>query len=77
MVARLLAPIEGSDAAQVAQCLGLDSAKFRGSTEAVVGAEEELLMASGSVLDDDESFRVGRQGPTIRVESSGRGRGGG
>lgn len=61
VVARLCAPIEGSDAARLADCLGLDASKYRGSST-VAGAEgedlrEEALMVVGSVLDSNEHYK--------------------
>ena len=60
VVSRLCAPIEGTDAARLADCLGLDPARFRGSTAAQGGADarEDALMSSGASLDDESLYKV-------------------
>ena len=59
MVSRLCAPIEGTDAAHLADCLGLDPAKFRHQVAAASGdAREEAQLASTSVFDDDDRYKV-------------------
>lgn len=61
MVSRLCAPIEGTDAARLADCLGLDAAKYRGSASGEATADElreEALLASAASLDDDALYKV-------------------
>lgn len=61
VVSRLCAPIEGTDAARLADCLGLDVSKYRGSAEDEVSAaelREEALLASASALDNDELYKA-------------------
>ncbi|KAG2500449.1 hypothetical protein HYH03_002016 [Edaphochlamys debaryana] len=66
VVSRLVSTIEGTDAAHVADCLGLDPSRYRGQGAgaggALGGGEEEeaglLLGASGGTLmDEDDNFR--------------------
>jgi len=60
VVSRLCAPIEGTDAAHLADCLGLDPAKFRQQVNAAAGnAREEACLAAASVFDDDDRYKVG------------------
>ena len=61
MVLRLCAPIEGTDAARLADCLGLDSAKYHaaaGGGGSLREAQEDALLASASALDDDARYKV-------------------
>ncbi|DBA99385.1 TPA: hypothetical protein ACH3X3_011985 [Trebouxia sp. C0006] len=58
VVSRLCAPIEGTDAAHLADCLGLDPAKFRQQVNAAAGnAREEAQLAAASVFDDDDRYK--------------------
>ena len=63
MVLRLCAPIEGTDAARLADCLGLDPAKYHAAAvgASVREAQEEALVASASALDDDARYKVRMQ----------------
>jgi DNA polymerase alpha subunit A len=59
VVTRLCQPIEGTDAAHIADCLGLDPTKFHAQ---VVGGgnnpdEDDDLLAPATALDDDERFK--------------------
>lgn len=57
LVARLCGPIEGTDHARLADCLGLDSAKYHSVSHArEQGYEEED--ATPLTLDDDTRFQV-------------------
>ena len=59
VVSRLCAPIEGTDAAHLADCLGLDPAKFRQQVNAASGdAREEAQLAAASVFDDDDRYKA-------------------
>ena len=59
VVSRLCAPIEGTDAAHLADCLGLDPAKFRQQVIASsADAREEAQLAVASVFDDDDRYKV-------------------
>lgn len=59
VVSRLCAPIEGTDAAHLADCLGLDPAKFRQQVNAASSdAREEAQLAAASVFDDDDRYKV-------------------
>ena len=62
VVLRLCAPIEGTDAARLADCLGLDPAKYHAAAAAGGGslrdAQEDALVASASALDDDARYKV-------------------
>lgn len=59
VVSRLCAPIEGTDAARLADCLGLDPSRFRGGSG---GGDEDIredaLLASAASLDDDALYKV-------------------
>ena len=69
VVSRLCAPIEGAcDAGQLAECLGLDSAKYKSSSAGAGGgpshyggslaaaAREAAMLGGGPWLDDDARF---------------------
>ena len=61
MVSRLCAPIEGTDAARLADCLGLDPAKYHAAAAAGSGmrdALEDALIASTATLDCDARYKV-------------------
>lgn len=60
VVSRLCGPIEGTDPAQLADCLGLDPAKFRQQANAASAAEarEEAQLAAVSVFDDDDRYKA-------------------
>eukprot|EP00043_Microstomoeca_roanoka_P012767 m.124092 g.124092 ORF g.124092 m.124092 type:complete len:1520 (+) comp15585_c0_seq2:94-4653(+) len=57
VVSRMLEPIEGTDNAQIAECLGLDAASFRRQYE-TTDLEEDLSLALASQLSDEERFRT-------------------
>eukprot|EP00897_Mesotaenium_endlicherianum_P001393 jgi/Mesen1/1281/ME000013S00772 len=57
VVSRLCAPIEGTDSARIADCLGLDASKFHKQAATATTLKEEALLASSSALDDDERYR--------------------
>lgn len=54
-VARLCGPIEGTDNARLATCLGLDSNKYRSTV--ITKLEEEELHTMESQLTDAERFK--------------------
>ena len=69
VVSRLCAPIEGAcDAGQLAECLGLDSAKYKsssngpnasshyGGSSLAAAAREAAMLGGGPWLDDDARF---------------------
>ena len=61
VVSRLCAPIQGTDASHIAECLGLDPDRFRGASGGSVGGggaagSEDSFGASA--LDDDSNFVV-------------------
>ena len=60
VVSRLCGPIEGTDSARLADCLGLDPSKFRGPPTGASAEEvrEEALLASAASLDDDALYKV-------------------
>jgi hypothetical protein len=61
VVSRLCSPIEGTDAARLADCLGLDAAKFRSAPAgdtSVRDALEEAQLASTATLDCDARYKV-------------------
>ncbi|RDB16000.1 DNA polymerase alpha catalytic subunit [Hypsizygus marmoreus] len=53
-IERLCEPIEGTDRARLAECLGLDPARYRNSTG---GAEERSFAALDSQMSDAERFK--------------------
>jgi hypothetical protein len=64
VVSRLCAPIEGTDAARLADCLGLDTAKYHSapSGESLRDALDEAQLASTASLDSDARYKVRRRG---------------
>ena len=56
VVSRLCAPIEGTDAGRLADCLGLDGSKFRQAAAAQGAAQEDALLAAAASLDDDDRW---------------------
>ena len=62
-IARLCAPIEGTDNARLAVCLGLDANKYKQAT--LTKLEEEELHTLDSLLSDQERFKdVQKWSPT-------------
>jgi DNA polymerase alpha subunit A len=58
VVSRLCQPIEGTDAARIADCLGLDPSKFHHQiVHAAAGGDDDDFLNAGSALDDEERFR--------------------
>lgn len=58
VVSRLCAPIEGTDAGRLAECLGMDPARFAGQVSRGSSALEDALVASRALLDDDDRYKV-------------------
>ena len=56
VICRLVAPIEGTDASHIAESLGMDASKFKGSGLSTVNPEEALEIALAG-LDDDDRFK--------------------
>ncbi|KAF9357147.1 DNA-directed DNA polymerase alpha catalytic subunit pol1 [Mortierella sp. NVP85] len=54
-VERLCGPIEGTDATRLADCLGLDTSKFRSATYS--GSRDDVLQTLASKLSDEERFK--------------------
>eukprot|EP00898_Chlorokybus_atmophyticus_P002051 jgi/Chlat1/2847/Chrsp194S03002 len=54
VVSRLCAVIDGTDAAHLAECLGLEASKFRRTT--VDSHQEEAMLAPAASLDDDDRY---------------------
>lgn len=57
VVSRLVAPIEGTDAGRLAECLGLDGAKYRAHGGGGASREDALLAAAAG-LDDEDRFKA-------------------
>ena len=59
VVSRLCQPIEGTDAAHIANCLGLDPSKFHHQVVTANGGNEydDDLLAPATALDDEERFK--------------------
>lgn len=60
VVSRLCAPIEGTDAGRLADCLGLDGSRYRQAAAAAGENREDALLAAASSLDDDDRWAVQR-----------------
>ncbi|XP_073255535.1 DNA polymerase alpha catalytic subunit-like isoform X1 [Porites lutea] len=56
VVARLCDPIDGTDAAHIAQCLGLDPSGYRGSS-ALHDDENDALLGGQAQMTDEERFK--------------------
>ncbi|GLI66368.1 hypothetical protein VaNZ11_010151 [Volvox africanus] len=65
VVSRLMSPIEGTDAAHIADCLGLDPARYRGASSGSGGGgvgyddDDSTLLAgssTGTLMDQDDNF---------------------
>ena len=69
VVLRLCAPIEGTDAARLADCLGLDPAKYHAAVAgpSVREAQEEALVTSASALDDGARYKACTQQLPVRM----------
>lgn len=57
VVSRMLEPIEGTDNAQVAECLGLDASSFRRQYEAT-DLDDDLSLSLTTQLSDEERFKT-------------------
>ncbi|KAI3432425.1 hypothetical protein D9Q98_003979 [Chlorella vulgaris] len=59
VVSRLCAPIEGTDAGRLADCLGLDGSKYRAAAAAAGQGEtrEDASLAAVASLDDDDRYK--------------------
>lgn len=53
VVSRLCAPIDGTDAGRLADCLGLDGSRYRQAAAAGESREDALLAAAASLDDED------------------------
>jgi len=56
VVSRLCAPINGTDAGQLAECLGLDPSRFKGSAVQTSGGSREDALLGTSTWDDDARY---------------------
>lgn len=58
VVSRLVAPVEGTDAGRLAECLGLDPSKYRQGMAAGNGgmSPEDALAAAATGLDEDARY---------------------
>lgn len=54
VVSRLCAPIEGTDAGRLADCLGLDGSRYRHVAAGQGESREDALLAAAASLDDDD-----------------------
>ena len=76
VVSRLIDPLEGTDAARIAQCLGLDPEQYRRSAGADnrMSAEEEGAMREEDRFRQCEKLKVSCEcGETATVDSAVRG----
>lgn len=58
VVSRLCAPIEGTNAGHIADCLGLDSAKFLQRQAATTIDMDSARLTSASMLEDDDRYKL-------------------
>jgi DNA polymerase alpha subunit A len=56
-VVRLLSPIEGTDQARIAGCLGLDASKFHVTSSDPLAGNDEDLFTLESTISDEERFK--------------------
>lgn len=56
VVSRLCAPIEGTDAGRLADCLGLDGSRYRQAAAAAGESREDALLAAAASLDDEDRW---------------------
>ncbi|KAI8620567.1 DNA polymerase family B-domain-containing protein [Chytriomyces sp. MP71] len=59
-LARLLSPIEGTDQARIAACLGLDASKFHSTVDASEIVEEKLYTLESTISDEERFKRCDR-----------------
>lgn len=57
VVSRLCAPIEGTDAGRLADCLGLDGSRYRHVAAGQGESREDALLAAAASLDDDDRYK--------------------
>ena len=58
VVSRLVAPIEGTDIGHIAESLGLDPSRYRGTNlSSSMHTKEDALLIAASGLDDDDRFK--------------------
>ena len=57
VVSRLCEPLDGTDSARIADCLGLDTAKYHAKSSRSAGLYQDPALASGSLFEDEESYR--------------------
>lgn len=59
MVSRLCAPIDGTDPARLAHCLGLDDSRFHKQVQSSAAqAREEIQLTGTACCDDEDRYRV-------------------
>ncbi|KAJ8030159.1 DNA polymerase alpha catalytic subunit [Holothuria leucospilota] len=56
VISRLCDPIEGTDTAQIAECLGLDPSGYRHAMNRQ-DDEDDALLGGAAILDDEERFK--------------------
>lgn len=54
----MCAPIEGTDAARLADCLGLEGSKYGSSGPSKADYQDDAMTLAGSWLDDDRRYQV-------------------
>ena len=59
MVSRLCAPIDGTDPARLAHCLGLDASHFHKQVQSSAAqAREEIQLTGTACCDDEDRYKV-------------------
>lgn len=66
-VSRLCAPIEGTDEARLADCLGLDTTKYSHLVQP--DTKEVSLFSTTGFMDDDDNFKVTHSSPRIQNQN--------
>ena len=59
VVSRLCAPIDGTDPARLAHCLGLDTSRFHKQVQSSAAqAREEIQLTGTACCDDEDRYKV-------------------
>lgn len=65
-IARLIQPIEGTDSARIADCLGLDAAKYHSPSTSATQDSDELFMLDSQLTDEERFKGVEKFAPICR-----------
>ena len=68
VVSRLCAPIDGTDPARLAHCLGLDASRFHKQAQSSTAqAREEIQLTGTACCDDEDRYKVSWWGSTAEA----------